>query len=108
MLYLHLVIYQFDFKSLGQIRDGLFAYSIDATNLLKKQHVSLQAGRVITDLFALCPNAKAATEVATEEIEKVMQTLGLQKKRAVMIQRFSQEYLEEGWTHVTQLHGVGK
>ncbi|KAJ0048383.1 hypothetical protein Pint_16755 [Pistacia integerrima] len=26
----------------------------------------------------------------------------------MMIQRFSQEYLWEEWTHVTQLHGVGK
>lgn len=25
-----------------------------------------------------------------------------------MIKRFSLEYLGEGWTHVTQLHGVGK
>ncbi|KAG9439692.1 hypothetical protein H6P81_019857 [Aristolochia fimbriata] len=67
-----------------------------------------QAERVISNLFALCPNAKSATEVEAEEIEKVIQTLGLQKKRARMIQRFSNEYLKEDWTHVTQLHGVGK
>ena len=41
-------------------------------------------------------------------IEKVTETLGLQKKRAVMIQRFSREYLDESWTYVTQLHGIGK
>ncbi|KAL6953659.1 Methyl-CpG-binding domain protein 4-like protein [Sarracenia purpurea var. burkii] len=68
----------------------------------------LQARRVISELFSLCPNAKAATEVATEEIEKVIKTLGLYRKRAVMIQRLSCEYLGETWTHVTQLHGVGK
>lgn len=68
----------------------------------------LQARRVISDLFNLCPNAKDAVEVAAEEIEKVIQPLGLQKKRAVMIQRFSEEYLGEDWTHVTQLHGIGK
>ncbi|XP_068664192.1 methyl-CpG-binding domain protein 4-like protein [Aristolochia californica] len=67
-----------------------------------------QAGRVLSDLFALCPDAKTATEVEAEEIEKVIQTLGLQKKRAQMIQRFSIEYLQEDWTHVTQLHGIGK
>ncbi|KAF3436637.1 hypothetical protein FNV43_RR19383 [Rhamnella rubrinervis] len=66
------------------------------------------AKRVISDLFTLCPNAKAATDVATEEIEKIITSLGLQKKRAVMIQRLSQEYLGENWTFVTQLHGVGK
>ncbi|KAL0662558.1 hypothetical protein Bca4012_099395 [Brassica carinata] len=30
------------------------------------------------------------------------------KKRSKLIQRFSLEYLQESWTHVTQLHGVGK
>ncbi|KAF9626608.1 hypothetical protein IFM89_036469 [Coptis chinensis] len=47
-------------------------------------------------------------EVVTEDIEKVIKSLGLFRKRAQMIQRLSQEYLEDGWTHVTQLHGVGK
>uniref|UniRef100_A0A0D3CTC3 HhH-GPD domain-containing protein n=1 Tax=Brassica oleracea var. oleracea TaxID=109376 RepID=A0A0D3CTC3_BRAOL len=35
-------------------------------------------------------------------------TCGAQKKRSKLIQRFSLEYLQESWTHVTQLHGVGK
>lgn len=76
--------------------------------MLLNRTTGRQAEKVILDLFTLCPNAKTATEVDTEEIEKVIQTLGLQKKRAAMIQRFSQEYLEESWTHVTQLHGIGK
>ncbi|KAF5734507.1 hypothetical protein HS088_TW16G00956 [Tripterygium wilfordii] len=67
-----------------------------------------QVREAIPGLFALCPNAKAATEVGTAEIERVIEKLGLQKKRSVMIQRFSREYMEEGWTHVTQLHGVNK
>ncbi|KAH9697540.1 hypothetical protein KPL71_023648 [Citrus sinensis] len=75
---------------------------------LKEIAILLKAGRVISDLFTLCPDAKTATEVDSEEIEKIISTLGLQKKRAPMIKRFSQEYLGESWTHVTQLHGVGK
>ncbi|XP_021813480.1 uncharacterized protein LOC110756371 isoform X2 [Prunus avium] len=75
--------------------------------MLLNQTTGLQARRVISDLFTLCPNAKAATEAATEDIEKVIKSLGLQKKRAVMIQRLSQEYLEESWSYVTDLHGVG-
>ncbi|PIA25298.1 hypothetical protein AQUCO_11900005v1 [Aquilegia coerulea] len=67
-----------------------------------------QVRGVISDFFKLCPDAKTTTEVVTEELEKVIQRLGLHKKRAKMVQRFSQEYLEDGWTHVTQLHGVGK
>lgn len=76
--------------------------------MLLNRTSGLQARRVISDLFTLCPDAKTATKVVTEEIEKIIQTLGLQRKRAVMIQRFSQEYMGESWTHVTQLHGVGK
>ncbi|PON79501.1 DNA-3-methyladenine glycosylase I [Parasponia andersonii] len=76
--------------------------------MLLNRTTGLQAQKIISELFTLCPNAKAATEVASEEIEKIIQPLGLQRKRAVMIQRFSQEYLEESWTHVTQLHGIGK
>ncbi|KDP47061.1 hypothetical protein JCGZ_10788 [Jatropha curcas] len=67
-----------------------------------------QVRRVIEDLFTLCPSAEAAINVMKEEIERIIEPLGLQKKRAVMIQRMSQEYLEDHWTHVTQLHGVGK
>lgn len=63
---------------------------------------------MISDLFALCPNAETATKVEDKEIETLIKPLGLQKKRAKMIQRFSLEYLQESWTHVTQLHGVGK
>ncbi|CAH8354195.1 unnamed protein product [Eruca vesicaria subsp. sativa] len=63
---------------------------------------------VISDLFELCPNAKTTTEVEEKEIETLIKPLGLQKKRAKMIQRFSLEYHQESWTHVTQLHGVGK
>lgn len=76
--------------------------------MLLNRTTGLQARRVILDLFTLCPNAKIATEIATEEIEKVIKSLGLQKKRAMMIQRLSQEYLEERWTYVTELHGIGK
>lgn len=76
--------------------------------MLLNRTTGVQAGRVLSELFSLCPNAKTATEVPTEEIQNVIKSLGLYRKRAVMIQRLSQEYLEESWTHVTQLHGVGK
>ncbi|KAL0654887.1 hypothetical protein Bca4012_075471 [Brassica carinata] len=67
-----------------------------------------QTRGVISDLFALCPNAKTATKVEEKEIETLIKPLGLQNKRSKMIKRFSLEYLQESWTHVTQLHGVGK
>ena len=63
---------------------------------------------MISDFFKLCPSAKAATEVPVEEITKLTISLGLQNTRARKIQRLSSEYLEENWTHVTKLFGVGK
>lgn len=78
------------------------------SELLNGKYFPMQAGRVLSDLFTLCPNAKAATETAAEDIENVIKSLGLQNKRARMIRRLSEEYLGESWTHVTELHGVGK
>ncbi|RWW08352.1 hypothetical protein GW17_00028214 [Ensete ventricosum] len=66
-----------------------------------------QVEKVLPGLFLLCPDAEVTTKVPEEEIEKVIQTLGLQKKRARMIKHFSCEYLRNDWTHVTQLHGIG-
>ncbi|XP_061357204.1 methyl-CpG-binding domain protein 4-like protein [Gastrolobium bilobum] len=63
---------------------------------------------VLLELFELCPDAKSCTRVSNDEISKIIQPLGFQNKRALMLRRFSEEYLEERWTHVTQLHGVGK
>ncbi|KAF7807736.1 Methyl-CpG-binding domain protein 4 [Senna tora] len=69
---------------------------------------NILAGRVISNLFNLCPDAEACTQVAAVDIEDTIKSLGLQRKRAIMLQRFSREYLDQSWTHVTQLHGVGK
>ncbi|GFQ01450.1 methyl-cpg-binding domain protein 4 [Phtheirospermum japonicum] len=76
--------------------------------MLLNQTTGRQVGRVLSNFFQLCPNAKTAMEVATENIEEVIRSLGLHKKRALGIQRFSQDYLNENWTHVTELTGVGK
>lgn len=67
----------------------------------------MQLKGVISNFFTLCPTAKAATEVAVRDIEEVIRSLGLHK-RAEMIQRMSEEYLGESWTHVPELYGVGK
>ncbi|CAK7327906.1 unnamed protein product [Dovyalis caffra] len=76
--------------------------------MLINRTAGTRAEKVVTDLFTLCPDAKAATEVTEEEIERAIKSLGLQRRRSKMIQRFSRDYLGEDWTHVTLLHGVGK
>ncbi|CAA0808211.1 DNA glycosylase superfamily protein, partial [Striga hermonthica] len=75
--------------------------------MLLNRTTGLQARKVLSDFFHLCPNAKTAVKVPTEDIEEVTRSLGLYKKRALGIQQFSHEYLNESWTHVTELTGVG-
>ncbi|XP_073035151.1 uncharacterized protein [Primulina eburnea] len=76
--------------------------------MLLNKSGGLQLKKILSDFFNLCPNAKRATEIPAGDIENVIRTLGLQRKRSVAIQRLSREYLEESWTHVTDLTGVGK
>ncbi|XP_019458151.1 PREDICTED: methyl-CpG-binding domain protein 4-like protein [Lupinus angustifolius] len=78
------------------------------TSVLLNLTTGAQVRRVLSNLFNLCPNAKSCIEVEVQEIEQVIKTLGLQNKRAKALQRLSHEYLYGSWTHVTQLHGVGK
>ncbi|CAM6108337.1 unnamed protein product [Calypogeia fissa] len=68
----------------------------------------VQMHKVIWDLFSLCPDAETAINMDTAKIAEKVYSLGLQNKRAKMIQRFSAEYLRGDWTNVTQLHGIGK
>ncbi|KAH9612166.1 hypothetical protein KSS87_001015 [Heliosperma pusillum] len=67
-----------------------------------------QVRRVLESFFQLCPNAEAALNTNEIEIAIKIASLGLHRKRAAMIRRFSKEYLSDDWTHVTQLHGIGK
>ncbi|KAI4313105.1 hypothetical protein L6164_026113 [Bauhinia variegata] len=99
---------EWDIKSIAapeKAKEG--AETVDVSSYFENG-IEKKARRVISDLFNLCPDAKACTQVAAEDIEKIIKSLGLQRKRARMLQRFSGEYLDENWTYVTQLHGVGK
>lgn len=48
---------------------------------------------MIWDLFRLCPTPEAAVAADVAKIEEIVKPLGLFRKRAVSLQRFSQEYL---------------
>ncbi|KAG6472977.1 hypothetical protein ZIOFF_070457 [Zingiber officinale] len=74
----------------------------------KKSEAYRRVSGVLPGLFLMCPNAEAMSKVDEEEMEKVIHSLGLQKKRSNMLKRFSCEYLRDDWIYVTQLHGIGK
>ncbi|CAO2833962.1 unnamed protein product [Amaranthus hypochondriacus] len=73
-----------------------------------KRRQQKKVKKVLSLFFDVCPDAEAAVNSDIIRIASVIQTLGLHRKRAAMIQRFSTEYLSDDWTHVTQLHGIGK
>ncbi|CAK8534928.1 unnamed protein product [Lathyrus sativus] len=76
--------------------------------MLLNRTTGAQTKKVIDEFFKLCPDAESCMRVSREEIQEVIKTLGLQGKRSAMLQRLSCEYLSDSWTHVTELHSVGK
>ncbi len=45
------------------------------------------------DLFTLCPTAEAAVQADVQAIQNIIKPLGLFRKRAAAIQRFSHDYM---------------
>eukprot|EP00803_Ostreobium_quekettii_P005760 evm.model.scf_1562.5 EVM.evm.TU.scf_1562.5 scf_1562:30486-34605(+) len=67
-----------------------------------------QVRRVVWDLFRICPEARHAAAVDVSTLEQLLRPLGLFRKRAADIKRFSQEYIEKEWKDPLELHGIGK
>ncbi|XP_077547650.1 methyl-CpG-binding domain protein 4-like [Haemaphysalis longicornis] len=63
---------------------------------------------VLWQFLALYPTAQAAIEADPQEIAQLLQPLGLHRKRAAIIQKFSEEYLTKEWRYPNELHGIGK
>eukprot|EP00890_Picochlorum_soloecismus_P002802 jgi/Picsp_1/3522/NSC_06360-R1_methyl- binding domain protein 4 len=64
--------------------------------------------QVVYGLFQLYPTPEKLMEASTSELETLLQPLGLFRKRAIAIQRFSKEYLEKDWKDPNELYGIGK
>eukprot|EP00873_Tetraselmis_striata_P015416 jgi/Tetstr1/435680/TSEL_024580.t1 len=75
--------------------------------LLNKTTIT-QVRRVVWDLLQLCPCAEAAVATDAGRIEEIIWPLGMQRKRAADIKRFSLDFLEKDWESPLELHGIGK
>ena len=62
---------------------------------------------MLKGFFARWPTAGDLARSDTEELEAVLQPLGLQRRRARQLQRFSVRYLGDSWEELTDLPGVG-
>ncbi|GJR83687.1 methyl-CpG-binding domain protein 4-like protein [Tanacetum coccineum] len=76
--------------------------------ILLNKTQGIQVKPAILDFFNLVPDAATALVVPADEIIKLITPLGLQNIKTERIQNFSAGYLYDDWTHITQLHGVGK
>ncbi|BFI19379.1 methyl-CpG-binding domain protein 4 [Marchantia polymorpha subsp. ruderalis] len=84
------------------------AWKVILSSMLLNKSTGRSVKKIVGDLFDLCPDAESAVKTPTENIADIVYSLGLQNKRAKMIQRFSSEYLRGEWNNVSQLHGVTK
>eukprot|EP00252_Welwitschia_mirabilis_P003973 TRINITY_DN1407_c0_g1_i1.p1 TRINITY_DN1407_c0_g1~~TRINITY_DN1407_c0_g1_i1.p1 ORF type:complete len:240 (-),score=44.69 TRINITY_DN1407_c0_g1_i1:344-1063(-) len=78
------------------------------TCILLNKTQGIQAEEVVEELFGKYPDAESMANANVEDIRAIIASLGLQNQRASTLQRFSQDYLRDDWTSVTQLHGIGK
>lgn len=63
---------------------------------------------VLWQFLDLYPTAHAVVNANSEDIANLLQPLGLHRKRADIIQKFSEEYLTKEWRYPDELHGIGK
>ncbi|PUZ45989.1 hypothetical protein GQ55_7G009000 [Panicum hallii var. hallii] len=67
-----------------------------------------QVKKILKGFFKRYPDAQTAYTADPEMMAKYLAPLGLQRVKANRIQRFSKAYVEEEWTYITELCGVGK
>ena len=67
-----------------------------------------QVDGVIHEFFRRWPNPQALLAASDSDVECLIRPLGMWKKRAQTLKRFSAEYLRPGWSTALDLHGCGK
>eukprot|EP00210_Caulerpa_lentillifera_P009371 g8934.t1 len=94
----------------GLLEEELYAdpWKLLVGCMLLNKTAGVQVRRVIWKFFAKWPDARSAMEAESEHIAKVIEPLGLGKKRAGYIKKFSQEYLQKRWRDPRDLTGLGK
>ena len=74
-------------------------------NLTKR----VQSEPYMWKFFNKYPDAMSASSACPEEIEEMIQPLGLSKRRSVSLVRMSNDYLQKDWKDKPEvLYGVGK
>ncbi|KAK4258371.1 hypothetical protein QN277_007829 [Acacia crassicarpa] len=67
-----------------------------------------QVKEAIPEFFKLCPDPETCVQVPVDQIIEEITRLGFQYTRACNLKLFSLQYMEDTWTYITELHGVGR
>jgi methyl-CpG-binding domain protein 4 len=73
---------------------------------------NLTTGRQIRpmmfDFFNKYPHPSAIVAATHAELEVILKPLGMQKRRAITLKKFSDQYLNTFWKRPIELFGIGK
>jgi methyl-CpG-binding domain protein 4 len=75
--------------------------------MLNQTH-NRQVRQVIYDFFDAYPSPQSVTEDSIPDIAERLRPLGFYNRRANTIFRFSNEYINKDYKHVSELYGIGK
>jgi methyl-CpG-binding domain protein 4 len=67
-----------------------------------------QVDRVREEFFRKYPDPFYAEEADSEEMSELLAPLGFRNKRAMIIKRFSSDWLNLDWKEPKELYGIGK
>lgn len=65
------------------------------TGLMCLGSALMQVRKILWELLRLIPDAEAARHVNVTKVQELIYPLGLSTKRAVMLKRFSEDYLDK-------------
>ena len=63
---------------------------------------------VVHRIFERWSDAQSLAQADDAELEEMIKTLGMQKKRTQTLKRMSSQFHARQWKDVNELHGVGK
>ncbi|KAL4427718.1 hypothetical protein ABPG75_001807 [Micractinium tetrahymenae] len=94
----------------GLLEEELFEdpWKLLVACMLLNKTSGTQVRKVIWELFSLCPTPAAAIAADVQQVQNLIQPLGLFRKRALAIQQLSHDYLYKQWRNPTELFGIGK
>jgi len=94
----------------GMLQEALWPneWKILVACLLHNLTTRTQVDQVYEELFEKYPTAHEMATANDEELQDIIRSLGMWRRRSKSLKRFSKEYLEKDWQSVLELYGCGK